>query len=479
MSDYTRVEANGQQAMCVSPSDITFPCPLDGFVHKETVVQIDKSGMTHAYFKGELNVPYEAYFCPVCHHKMVVHEHESTTLSHIPFGSILTSLVVNYTVFYCENCHDNHVKCHHKQPIPFKVENYRITKELFYHTQRLLSMGTLTLKAVGALTGLGQNTVRAIEVGRLKALYTVDGKGEALKKPTRQAKYLGIDEFLLHEGRQYATHITDLETGQVLWIEESKKKDVVYHFIKHVGMEWMRGVEAVSCDMNAHFADAFQSKCKWIQIVFDFFHITKNLGDKLITPVRRDELARLKKEGKEEEAKSLTGSRYILLAARETLQTWNNKFKEGYCRVRESVLFPARAFAKKEIDFEGWYNKILQENKLIFTIDIIKDQLRKAYTTRNKCQMALEIAYIIKLCESTENKHFAWFAKFLKDHILGILSHTDHPISTGRIEGLNNRIKTLRRQGYGIRNTEYFFLKIIDVSNSQYSRMPPIPENWY
>ena len=93
--------------------------------------------------------------------------------------------------------------------------------------------------------------------------------------------------------------------------------------------------------------------------------------------------------------------------------------------------------------------------------------------------MAIEIAYIIKLCESTENKHFTWFAKFLKDHIWGILSHKDHTISTGRIEGLNNRIKTLRRQGYGIRNTEYFFLKIIDVSNSQYSRMPPIPENWY
>ena len=42
----------------------------------------------------------------------------------------------------------------------------------------------------------------------------------------------------------------------------------------------------------------------------------------------------------------------------------------------------------------------------------------------------------------------------------------------GKIEGLNNKIKTLRRQGYGYPDDEYFFLKIFDISRRDYDRNP-------
>ena len=58
---------------------------------------------------------------------------------------------------------------------------------------------------------------------------------------------MGIDEFKLHNGYKYATHIIDLETGHILWIQEGKKKQVVYDFINHVGGEWMSKVKAVAC----------------------------------------------------------------------------------------------------------------------------------------------------------------------------------------------------------------------------------------
>ena len=44
-----------------------------------------------------------------------------------------------------------------------------------------------------------------------------NGRRELIK-PEVQARYLGIDEFKLHDGYKYATHITDLETGCILWI---------------------------------------------------------------------------------------------------------------------------------------------------------------------------------------------------------------------------------------------------------------------
>ena len=72
-------------------------------------------------------------------------------------------------------------------------------------------------------------------------------------KPDKQAKLLGIDEFKLHDGHRYATYIIDLETGHILWFQNGKKKQVVYDFIEHVGMDWMNEVEAVACDMNSDF----------------------------------------------------------------------------------------------------------------------------------------------------------------------------------------------------------------------------------
>ena len=71
---------------------------------------------------------------------------------------------------------------------------------------------------------------------------------------------MGIDEFKLHNGYKYATHIIDLETGHILWIQEGKKKRVVYDFINHVGSEWMGKVKAVACDMNSDFEEAFREK---------------------------------------------------------------------------------------------------------------------------------------------------------------------------------------------------------------------------
>ncbi|MFA7087276.1 MAG: transposase, partial [Aliarcobacter sp.] len=45
-------------------------------------------------------------------------------------------------------------------------------------------------------------------------------------------------------------------------------------------------------------------------------------------------------------------------------------------------------------------------------------------------------------------------------------------ISAGKIEGVNNRIKTLRRQGYGYPDDDYFFLKLFDASRKDYVRNP-------
>jgi transposase len=56
------------------------------------------------------------------------------------------------------------------------------------------------------------------------------------------------------------------------------------------------------------------------------------------------------------------------------------------------------------------------------------------------------------------------------NHLTGILNHAIHHISTGKVEGTNQLIKTLRRKSYGYRDTEYFFLKIMEASRKNYVR---------
>ena len=83
-------------------------------------------------------------------------------------------------------------------------------------------METYTNKQVAEITGLGKNVVKAIDKKRLQERYTMDGK--EIIKPEKTTKILGIDEFKLHNGRKYATHIIDMETGHILWIANGKKK---------------------------------------------------------------------------------------------------------------------------------------------------------------------------------------------------------------------------------------------------------------
>ncbi len=51
----------------------------------------------------------------------------------------------------------------------------------------------------------------------------------------------------------------------------------------------------------------------------------------------------------------------------------------------------------------------------------------------------------------------------------GLLAWYDHPISSGPMEGTNNKIKTMKRQAYGYRDQEYFKLRILSIHEAKYA----------
>ena len=110
-------------------------------------------------------------------------------LRHLCIGGNLSRVIFPHVQLRCPKY--NATK---QQHISFKAPGHRITEELYQYTRDLLAIGTYTNRQVAEITDLGKNTVK------------------------------GIDEFKLHNGRRYATHIIDLETGHILWIANGKKK---------------------------------------------------------------------------------------------------------------------------------------------------------------------------------------------------------------------------------------------------------------
>ena len=463
--DYIRTNADGQLTLTRSTEFLFLPSCLYGFHNTETTVETARSGRTVYCHKGTLDLPEEERICS-CGRRMHINSHPDIYIRHLCIGGSLSCLLFPHNQLRCPGC--GATKSQH---ISFKAAGHLITDALYEYTSGLLASGTYTNKQVAEITGLGKNTVKAIDKKRLQELYTTDN-GRKLIKPERQAKYLGIDEFKLHNGRRYATHIIDLETGHVLWIQNGKKKQVVYDFIDHVGLEWMSGVEAVACDMNSDFQEAFEEKCEWIQPVFDYFHIVKNFNDKVVSEVRKDEQRRLYEEGNIEAARVLKKTRYILMSNRSTLQKKDDDAASGRIIHKGSPLFKTEDIKRKS-GYEAKYDTLLQENKLLFTLDLVKEKLSAAYTLADEARMADAISDIMDLCQATGNKHLLWCRKMLDTHFSGIIAHATYKISSGKIEGINQKIKTLRRHGYGYPDDEYFFLKIMDMSRKKYIRNEP------
>ena len=176
----------------------------------------------------------------------------------------------------------------------------------------------------------------------------------------------------------------------------------------------MSNVIAISADMNSDFEEAFKEKCPHLKVVYDYFHIVKNFNEKVVSEVRKDEQRRLIEEGNKEAAEALKGSKYILTSSRNTLLAKDEAAHKG-----EVILKGRELFKKEEVKQKGSqmcrYLQLLSQNTLLFHLDYVKTILNDAYKLYSEEKMSIYIDEIISYCNSTENKHFMWFANLLKN----------------------------------------------------------------
>lgn len=157
--------------------------------------------------------------------------------------------------------------------------------------------------------------------------------------------------------------------------------------------------------------------------------------------------------------------------SRETLLGKDGEAAEGKVAKKGSTLFGAED-ARRGGGRVGRCEALPASNSPLLTLEPVKERLDAACRLRDEHGTRLAIDDVVAVCEGTGNRHFQWFANLLANHIDGIAGHATRAISSGKVEGANNRIETIRRQGYGYPDGECFFLKIIDSSRRRHVENP-------
>ena len=251
-------------------------------------------------------------------------------------------------------------------------------------------------------------------------------------------RQIAIDEISIGKGHRYLTVVLDLETGRIVYVGHGKGGDALADFWKRLRRCGAK-IAAVATDMSPAYIDAVTTHLPEAVLVFDRFHVMKLFNDKL-SDLRR-ELHRAAKEGLEKDV--LKGTRWLLLKRPENLNVSHNEHQ----RLEEA----------------------LRLNAPLATAYYLKEELGEFWEQDDREEAEAFLLDWIHRAESTDIRMLRQFARTLRFHAHGLLAYYDYAISTGPLEGTNNKIKTMKRQAYGYRDHEFFKLKILALHESKYA----------
>jgi transposase len=197
-------------------------------------------------------------------------------------------------------------------------------------------------------------------------------------------------------------------------------------------------IQAVAIDMSPAYLAAVWENIPDAAVVFDRFHVIKLYNEKL-TRLRSQMHHAAVGLGK----KVLEGTRWLLLKNPENLDTSKNEHR----RLQEA----------------------LEINQPLATAYYLKEDLRQFWEQADKAAAERFLDDWLVRAEASGITVLKKLARTLRLYRFGLIAWYDHPISTGPLEGTNNKIKTLQRQAYGFRDQQYFTLRIYSLHETKYA----------
>ena len=367
--------------------------------------------------------PREALCCPICDSVPVTRRGEEwRTFRTLPLGSKRVTLTLPVARVEC-------AVCGVVRQVSIAFADPRRTSTKSFARDALELSRHMTIRDVADHLGVGWDLIKEIQKADLQRRFK--------KVPLKKLRQLAIDEISIGKHQRYLTVVLDLKSGAVVFVGEGKGSQALEPFWKRLRRSRAK-IQAVAMDMSPAYIKAVSEWLPKAQIVFDHFHIIKLFNEKL-SDLRRE----LYREATEKEHRAvLKGTRWLLLMNPENLDHQRDE--------------PKRLQAA------------LKLNAPLATAYYLKEDLRELW---QQPDWRTARKYLTSWCAratASGIRILQQFAGTLKKHAKGILNYFKFRISTGPLEGTNNKIRTMQRQAYGFRDHEFFKLKIYAIHETRF-----------
>lgn len=387
--------------------------------------------------------------CPYCGSSVHICESVSRSLQDVPIWSdTAQELCFVGHRYRCTKCGRKHTP-----PLPLQYPGTRITERAATWIRTML-LNKLPTKSVQKLTGIHWETIRNIHRETMNE--TLREHQAALKAGGYHPHFLAVDEFAIRKGHSYATSVMDLETGEVLWIGEGRSKEDFRRFFDEIDPSFTTEVIAVAMDMNASYHIVVQEKLPQAQIVYDRYHMQAQYGREVLGTVRLDE-ARKHKAASKELSEQLSGlpdeeKRHVKAQIREE----KNQYREMK-KLRWTLLTNGENLSDTRA---ASLQAILETHSDLAVCYAMKEEMISLFKLRDAVQAQIGWRNWFSAAKASGIPALVSFAERKEKRINGLAAHATYPISTGKLEGFNNKIKVAKRVGYGYRDDDYFFLLV-------------------
>jgi len=338
-----------------------------------------------------------------------------------PLALQTTKLLINVPRLECRNC--GRVL---QAATPNVVPGCNYTRAFARLVVSLRPM--MTIKDIAMYLGVSESMIRGIDKRYLKRNFG--------RPKLKRLKVLAIDEIYIGKAKKFLTIVIDWTTGAIVFVGEGKGEKALKSFWKRLQGSGAK-IEAVATDMSSAYFAAVQKNLPNAKLVFDRFHIVKLMNEKL------DQLRReVQNEADTMLKKTIKGLRWLLLKHSDNLD-------------------PARNEAQR-------LQEALELNRSLHIGYYLKEDLAQIWTQGSKTSAAIFLDDWCRRARATGIRVLQTMANTLQGHRTGILNWYDYPISSGPMEGVNNKIGALQRAAYGYRDQHYFILKLFALHEAKF-----------
>lgn len=246
---------------------------------------------------------------------------------------------------------------------------------------------------------------------------------------------IGVDEFSLKKGHEYATRVMDLtdpEDVRTIWVARHRKATTLEAFYEQMALQGADPgqLKAVCVDDWSPYRTATNQYAPQAQIVQDPFHLIRRMNT-LMGSVRN----RLKNNGDDQTQEALKGTKRLLEAAVENVSETG---QECLASLFEAV--PEMG-----------------------TVHRLKEQLRRLWDQPDRQAGQEYFEDWVRQANESGIPEMKEFARKLSRKQEEIVAGCEYDLNTSVVEGFNNRTKTLQNVAFGFRDHQYYFLKIMAV----------------